>query len=219
MLKFVYVSIICMAVIPSAIGCASSQSAHSSATQARYENAVIEKIWNDKNQISFILDRPMNESIEIAIMPVNAEGRGSLFFKGARGNDLLPATPSDFKIGDTVHFMQRSGFLQEMMDTDGKNFYTSTTIIGWEKMMAGNGMGGGMGAQMQLCPKGMLLYSGTVAGITEESVKIKLTSKQDRLIASARNQAKLTAFAQGEQVRINYTTAADGSVMLEEMVK
>lgn len=215
MLKSVYVCVMCLTLIAAVMGCASSQAGPSSAPQAKFENAVIEKIWNDKNQISFILDKPMNESIEIAVMPVNAEGRGSLFFKGVRGNDLLQASPADFKIGETVHFMQRSGFLQEMMDTDGKNFYTRSTIVGWEEMMAGSGMG----AQMQLCPKGMLLYSGTVAGITEKSVKIKLTSRQDRLIANAGNQAKLAAFSKGEQVKINYTTAADGSVSLEEMVK
>ena len=215
MLKSVYVCVMCLAVIAAVIGCASSQAGPSSTPQAKYETAVIEKIWIDKNQISFILDKPMNESIEIAIMPVNAEGRGSLFFKGVRDNDLLQVSPADFKIGETVHFMQRSGFLQEMMDTNGKNFYTRNTVVGWEEMMAGSGMG----AQMQLCPKGMLLYSGTVAGITEKSVKIKLASRQDRLIASAGNQTKLTAFSKGEQVKINYTTAADGSVMLEEMVK
>ncbi|MBI5359345.1 MAG: alpha/beta hydrolase [Planctomycetes bacterium] len=187
--------------------------------------ALIEKIVNAEKMISFIVMKELNEDAELKIIPKTEQSRGSLFFKGVENNESKSAEPVNFKPGDEVHFMQRDGWVQEMMDPDARALYIKKAILGWEDMMAG--AGGGMN-QMPLCPESMFLYKGTVTEVKEGAIKVKVLGKQKRIVAAynetttfvKNNQNSLLAdFAKGDDVKIGISRSANNMRIVKTIQK
>lgn len=187
--------------------------------------ALIEKIVDAEEMISFIIVKEFTEDAELKIIPKTDQSRGSLFFKGVENGESKPASPADFKPGEEVHFMQRDGWIQEMMDPAGRDLYVKESILGWEEMMAG--MGGGMN-QMPLCPENMFLYKGTVAEVKEDTIKIKVLGKQKRIVAAysetttfVKNSqnAALADFVKGDGVKVGFSRAANNMRIIKTIQK